>query len=236
MLIGAAAIALIVGVGGFAANTAEWVNVLAHVEKEIQLACVDGEGLVSRGPDGEVLDCDFGVVFPQESYELLIELGLSDSFFDQDLKSGVLFDVFWECKLQDEFAPPSATNVCRDTLPDTDATSLDDNIREYIRVTQTVGCRVTGGTPGSGAANGQGAEIEYIGSGSLDELTRPKCTFHLALTGPACTGHLNTSTDPASDPRDVACDEDTSSDDPQDWDISADLGDNFKIQVYGFSN
>jgi hypothetical protein len=237
MLIGAASLALMVGLAGFAANTAEWVNVLAHVEKEIQLACVDDEGLVSRDTAGNILDCDYGVVFPENPHTLRVELTLSDSFFDQEVKSGVLFDVFWECKLVDEFAPPSTANPCRETLPDTDPLNLDGSIRDYIVVSaeEGEGCLdelATG--PGSGTP-GTGAEIDYIGSGGLDQDAQLKCHYVLTFTPPACEGHLNLLTDPAGDPLTVECDEDTTSDDPQDWDISADLGDNFKVQVYDFT-
>lgn len=234
--------ALLAGVAGFAANTAEWVNVTAHVEKEIALACVT-ENTGTTGPEF-IVDpdgCNFGVTFPEESYEKVVELTLSNSFFDQRDKSGVQFDVLWECKLVVEDALATGLggdNPCREDLegPVDDVTPLDGGIRGYTVVTGTPGCFVEGGDPGSGFIDGGPAKLEFLANGALDDVVTPKCFYHLAFTAPACAGHWNPNTDPLDDPEVIIChDNSAESNDPQDWDRFADLGDSFKIQVYGFT-
>jgi len=248
--------AILVGVAAFAANTAQWVNVKARLEKEIEVACViqdkldqDGDTLTNDyivDPDG----CDYGVTFPENIHEKLVEVTLSNSFENQDVKSDVLYDVLWECKLVDEHALPSAANPCREALTNDslkyDATEgkwvhdnplkLDGNIRNYVAVGGTETCLTKLATgPGSGFTDGGDAKLKYLGSGTVDKDSVSKCFYHLVFTPPACAGHVNLLTDPGSDPLTVACHEVTTSLDPQEWDRFAEFGDNFKIQVYAFS-
>jgi hypothetical protein len=145
VLFGLGAVALLVGLTGYAANTAEWVNVLAHVEKEIEMACVvqdDGDWLATpaeifddpKVPSSAAGDCNFGRVFPETTERMVVELTLSQSFLDNYTRTdrpdnpaftGVVYNILWECKLVDEFSahgtqiPPPSTievNQCRDEL------------------------------------------------------------------------------------------------------------------------
>src|SRR4030042_1926728 len=94
ILAGLGAVVILAGLATFAANTAQWVNITAHVEKEIAVACVND----SVTPP-VVTDCGFGTVFPQNVEEKVIEVAISNSFTDQTVKSDVLYWVLWECKL-----------------------------------------------------------------------------------------------------------------------------------------
>lgn len=226
----------------FAANTAQWVNVTARVEKEIEIACVvpgpTGGPRYVVDPDG----CDFGVVFPENSHEKVIEVTLSNSFFNQDVKSSVKYWVMWECKLVDESGAPP--NLCREDIEDDslcfdpdegkwvhcDPLKLDGNIRDHILVTAQQGCMVT---PYTGPTGGPG-KIQGLGNGIVDRDVAPKCFYHLDFSPPACEGHVNYLTDPLPNPKTVECHEVTESPDPQRWDRFANLGDTFKIQVYDF--
>ena len=221
ILAGLGAVVILAGLATFAANTAQWVNVTAHVEKEIAVACVDD----SVTPP-VVTDCAFGTVFPQNVEEKVIEVAISKSFTDQTIKSDVLYWVLWECKLQDPTQPASATNKCLE-----DVGKLDDNIRDYITVSaSSKSCMSTYSGPSGGLA-----ELEGIGDGVIDRSVQKKCFYHLAFTPPACEGSYNPNTDPAAAPKVVKCHENTTNPDPQQWDVYTDLGDDFKIQVNGFS-
>ena len=104
--------AILVGLATFAANTAQWVNVHARVEKEIEVACVR----LDRATGIYVVDperCDYGVTFPQNIHEKVVEVALSNSFYNQDVKSDVLYWVLWECKQYD-----TPRDVNRDGIPD----------------------------------------------------------------------------------------------------------------------
>jgi hypothetical protein len=245
ILAGLGAVVILAGLATFAANTAQWVNVQARVEKEIEIACVvpDGTGGFVVDPDG----CNFGVTFPQNIHEKVVEVALSNSFYNQEVKSDVLYWVLWECKPVDETLPPSATNPCREDIVHTDADlvydpiegkwvhdpldpALDGNIRDYILVTADAGCMTTYNGPTGGVG-----KLEGIGNGVVDRDVGPKCFYHLAFTPPACAGHVNLLTDPLPNPLTIDCHEITDDPDPQNWDRFAELGDLFKIQVYGFS-
>jgi hypothetical protein len=259
---GLGVMAILVGLATFAANTAQWVNVTARLEKEIEVACVvvdeddlDEDGLTTDyivDPD----NCDYGVTFPENIHEKVVEVALSNSFYNQDVKSDVLYDVLWECKLVDEQALPQPDpdepgyNPCReDLLNDTlvydegegkwvheDPLKLDGNIRDYVNVGASETCLDPDiDEPGSGFSDGGDGKLEYIGSGIVDDVSVPKCFYHLVFSPPACEGHVNLLTDPGSNPKTVECHEVTTSLDPQEWDRFANLGDNFKIQVYAFS-
>ncbi|MGB6894844.1 MAG: hypothetical protein WBF37_02715 [Dehalococcoidia bacterium] len=251
ILVSLGAMAVLIGVATFAANTAQWVNVQARVEKEIEVACVGRDGLVD--PDG----CDFGIVFPQNPEEKIVEVTLSNSFYNQDVKSDVLYWVLWECKqFSDErdVDPKDGIPDCRVDVPRDDHElcyddvhgkwmhcdeELDGMIRDYITVTPSDPSCLTAYNGPTGLPK----HIEGIGNGVVDDFVQGKCFYHLAFQPPACEGHFNPFTDPAPAPETVECheivDEDGTnpdiSDDPQDWDRFADLGDDFKIQVYDFS-
>jgi hypothetical protein len=257
VILGTAALALFVGLAGFAANTAEWVNVVAHVEKEIELACVqrvDNEWLATPAEDPTygvetgVGDCNYGVVFPQTRHTMVVELTASASALaDPGDYDFIVFDLYWECKLVNEFLPWNATtNPCRETLPDDNALNLDGRIRDYVQVTSTEPgqcLRVRNITSIPRVINDQVEPVNDAGangaaSGHLQLYggdTNTKCFYGLELKVPACGGHVNRATDPF--PEDygiIRCDENVTSRDPQDWQHWADLGDNFKVQVINF--
>jgi hypothetical protein len=239
-LAGLGVMAILVGLAAFSAYTAQWVNITARVEKDIAVACVD----TSTTPP-TVTDCDFGVVFPQNTEEKVVEVALSNSFYNQEQKSNVEFWALWECKLQDETEPPSATNPCREDIVDTryvydeeegkwvhsNPLKLDDNIRKYITVNAASGCfdSYTGPTDGP-------AKLQGIADGTIDTDVTPKCLYHLKFNPPACTGSYNPLTDPAPASKVVDCNAVTTDDDPQKWDEWVNFGDNFKIQVYHHSS
>jgi hypothetical protein len=243
--------AILVGLAAFAANTAQWVNVQARMEKEIEVACVKVDTL-DEDKDGSKTDyivhpngCDFGVVFPENTHERYVELTASNSFVhNQTYKSSILFRAYWECK---QYEPDRDLN--RDGIPDcrVDAPKphtlkydsvekkwvhadqeLDGMIRDYITIKPDAGCLDPSTYPVPDVKH-----LKLLGQGILT-LTSPKCFYDLVFEPPACEGHFNPFTDPAPAPKTVKCEEKTSDLDPQKWDRWADLGDEFKIQVYDF--
>ena len=241
------------GVASFSAFTAQWVNVHARVEKEIEVACV-----VSNGAGGYVVDpdgCDFGVTFPENIHEKNVEVALSNSFYNQNVKSDVLYWVLWECKQYSDGRDADGDGIpdCRVDVADPSADlyyndehgkwmhedeALDGMIRDYIIVTPSdPSCLST--------YTGPDFDVKYIepvdlennrGNGVVDRDTQPKCFYHLAYTPPACEGHMNPQTDPrGGNSPTIPCHEITTDPDPQEWDRFAEIGDDFKIQVYGFS-
>lgn len=248
VILGLTALVLVgAGVASFSAFTAQWVNIQARVEKEIEIACVvfdTNTGTYVVDPDG----CDFGVTFPENIHEKVVEVTLSNSFYNQDVKSDVLYWVLWECKQYSD-----GRDADGDTIPDcrVDAPTphdlcynadhgkwencdeaLDGMIRDYIMVTPSdPSCLSAYIGP-----NFNVKHIEGIGNGVVDRDVQPKCFYHLAYTPPACEGHMNPQTDPrgGTSPT-IPCHEMTDDPDPQEWDRFAELGDDFKIQVYGFS-
>jgi hypothetical protein len=225
------AVVILAGVATFAANTAQWVNVTAHVEKEIELACVkaDATGKYVLDANG----CDFGTVFPQEQLQQVVELTLSKSFMvnTQVRASDVSFRALWECKLVDPTKVYDArTNPCREELPATDKLHLDGNIRNYITVETDSWCKETA-TPDPTV---NPAKIHGIWDGTLNKNIsgQAKCIYHLKFDVPVCTGEFNPNTEPGVTPKSVDCVlTKTNPDDIQTWDRHADLGDDFKIQV-----
>jgi hypothetical protein len=246
------------GISVFAANTAQWVNVTARVEKEVEVNCVTP--VAGGNPIVRPAGCAYGTTYPETANELNVEVNASNSFVNNhsDGLSGVRFDVLWECKLvhEDQLATgPTGTNPCRENLPSAaapggpdfclDATTgeygpcnplhLDGNIRDYITIQESDHCLdTTLGEPGAGFSDGGPAKLKWLGSGVVDDLSNPKCFYHLTFLAPACAGHVNPNTDPHT-PRTVVCNEVTSNPDPQKWDRWSLLGDTFKIQVYGFT-
>ncbi len=252
LIIGFSALVLVVaGIAVFTANTAQWVNITAHVEKEIEIACVD--------TDGFVRDCDFGVVFPQNLHERIVEVTLSNSFENQDIKSGVLYRIYWECKQDvDDWDDDQDVLECRTDLEDRVEFNddhgkwshpgffegisgpLDGNLRDFITI------QPSSDTCFSEYDGGDfffGKDIEGLANGRVS-VVASKCFYNLFFLPPTCEGHFNPFTDPAPgvDPNDpdtwpptVPCHEILDSPDPQDWDRFWEGGDNFKIQVYDFS-
>ena len=148
---------VVAGIAGFAAFTAQIVNLEAHVEKEIEFAAVKD---CTTNPKTGDIECtettgDFGTVIPQAEYNKRVELTLSKSFVDnvnQPKFGDVHFDLLWECKqdgTKDKW-DNSKTNAegkytdllvdkfpdCRDNLPHTDVThpknELDANLRDFV--------------------------------------------------------------------------------------------------------
>jgi hypothetical protein len=246
ILAGLGVMAILVGLAAFAANTAQWVNVQARVEKEIEVACVKKvPGSVPPKYEVDKNGCAFGVVFPENTHEKLVEVALSNSFKNQSLKSSVKYWVLWECK---QYEPDRDVN--KDGIPDCrvdapkphtlkyDATEgkwvhadqeLDAGIRDYIDISTTVTCLKT---PSSYAGRTD-KHVQGVGDG-LVSLANPKCLYDLIFTPPACKGHWNPITDPLPNPKEIDCHEVTTDPDPQKWDRFADMGDEFKIQVYDF--
>ncbi|MDO8615491.1 MAG: hypothetical protein Q7T33_07100 [Dehalococcoidia bacterium] len=234
------------GMAVFAANTAQWVNVQARVEKEIEIACV------VRGPTGgpdwvvHPNNCDFGVVFPENLHERNVEVTTSNSFQNnQQYKSAILYWLLWECKQYSDGRDLDGDDVgdCRVDAPtphgltyDTSEAKwvhsdeeLDDGIRDYINIVpSSAACSSTYTGPTFGVKH-----IEGIYDGTVT-WTAPKCFYDLHFSPPACTGHWNPQTDPGTDPKEVDCEEVTFDRDPQKWDRWADIGDDLKIQVYDF--
>jgi hypothetical protein len=259
LIIGVTLGALFVGLAGFAANTAEWVNVVAHVEKEIAVACVEsGAGetgwVVTPAQPNAVIptgrgDCNYGTVFPQERGLIkVVEVAASQSFLAQDRVLTVNYDVLWECKLPDPSRLYDGTgpafdangdgilerNICREQIENVNnPLRLDGNIRDHVTIRAEDGCLLQGPFDIPQIPEGGPAEIDNLGRGQVG-VENEKCFYGLVFNVPACAGHLNPNTDPDPDPRVIRCNEATTSPDPQLWDISADLGDDFKIQVVGF--
>jgi len=241
IILGFTALVLVgAGVAAFSANTAQWVNVQARVEKEIEVACIDR--------DGHAIPCDFGVTFPENIHEKVVEVTLSNSFYNQDVKSDVLYWVLWECKQFSDERDLDGDGIpdCRVDVADPSADlcystdhgkwvhcdeALDGMIRDHIIVSASSASCLS-------AYNGPDFDVKHIegiGNGVVDDEVQGKCLYHLAFTPPACEGHMNPQTDPMPHPETIPCHEMTDSPDPQDWDRFAELGDDFKIQVYGFS-
>jgi hypothetical protein len=251
LIIGGLGLAIAVGgIAVFTANTAQWVNITAHVEKEIEVACVDTRGLVR--------DCDYGVVFPQNDHERIVEVTTSNSFENQDTKSAIKYWILWECKQDvDDFDGDGDVLECRTDLEDEVVFNpdhgkwthpgffegrsgpLDGNLRDYISIAaSSASCF----SDYSGAPDFP-KDIVGIADGSVG-LVESKCFYNLVFTPPTCEGHFNPFTDPAPGvnpfdpdtwPPTVPCHEMLDSEDPQDWDRFWEGGDNFKIQVYGFT-
>lgn len=249
VILGLTALVLVgAGVASFSAFTAQWVNVQARVEKEIEIACV----VPGESASGYVVDpdgCDFGVTFPENIHEKVIEVTLSNSFYNQDVKSDVLYWVLWECKQYSDGRDLDGDGIpdCRVDVADPSADlcystdhgkwvhcdeALDGAIRDYIIVGPSdASCLSEYIGPDFDVKN-----IEGIGNGVVDRDVQPKCFYHLAYTPPACEGHMNPQTDPrGGNSPTIPCHEMTDSPDPQEWDRFAEIGDDFKIQVYGFS-
>jgi hypothetical protein len=234
------------------------VNVTAHVEKEIEMACVTPDvanNTITGDPAGpytltgylatETGQCAYGTVFPQTDAKQTVEVTLSRSFFDQTTYSTVQYDVYWECKLYDENGLANVeTNPCRNAdgydptnFEPVGAPALDGNIRDYVEVTTgNSACLNTDSAEDIGGA----AQLEKLGNGSV-QTGRGKCFYDLTLHTPYCNGHFNPNTeDPAKAEiyKGVDCNftiaDGGTENDPQDWEHSTDLGDTFKIQVTGF--
>jgi hypothetical protein len=270
LLLGAAVIALVGGLAAFSANTAEWVNVVAHVEKEITFACVDTDGNAllptSDDADERVIDtglgdCNYGIVFPETAPELTAELSLSQSYLAQDASNEVDFGLLWECKLPDPTQPWNDSeveeygayydyngdgilelNICREDLFNEDnPLHLDGNIRDFVDVeANTADCLNGNSVEGTGIQLGGPAKVEGISRGFMRADENTKCVYTLTLNVPGCAGHVNPNTDPDPAAETIECQDNLYEDgelvtaDPQQWEFWADLGDDLKVQVWGF--
>ena len=270
LMFGGLALAIIVaGVIALAAFTAQIVNLTAHVEKDIAV-----EPVICADPGDINTPCfvdprggEFGVVLPQEFYDRIIEVTLSNSFFEQNRFDDLAFDILWECKNVNEDANSDLTAngpLCREDIPDDsicaidlddppdgkadtvrhcDPLKLDGNLRDHIAITEFLNPDVCLTDRGPNVPTPEEKKVEYVGTGFLDK-TDHKCRYELKLFAPPCEGSLN----PFTDPRiglvtsSVKChladkDRDGNPDlrNPQDFDEFADLGDDFKIQVWAHS-
>jgi len=277
LILGVLALAVIAaGIVSLAAFTAQVVNLTAHVEKDIAV-----EPVICSSPRDINTPCfvdprggNFGVVLPQEFYDRIIEVTLSNSFFEQDRYDDLSFDILWECKNVNEDANSDPANgvLCRediaddsicpidldvppdgkaDTVRHCDPLKLDGNIRDHITVTEFLNpARCLTDDPGVAGTNNPPntprptiKKVGYVGTGFLDK-TDHKCRYELKLFAPPCEGSLNPFTDPRINfvKSTVVChlaDKDRdgvpSLRNPQDFDEFADLGDDFKIQVWAHS-
>jgi hypothetical protein len=249
---------VVAGIAAFAAFTAQIVNLEAHVEKEIEVSAVKncrpvGIDIVCDEDNG-----NYGTVIPQELYDKDIEVTLSKSFVEgQTTYADVVFAVMWECKQNGtadawnnlslnaagkyNLAVPDGFPDCRNRLPHTDPLhpngELDDNLRNYATIVTTQPNCLTAAPP-SGVNDGSKKpaekQVELKGFGTIfkgSDLTK-KCFYQVKLLAPPCEGEFNPFTDPAGPTvKTIACHFIKPSGDPQTWEHSADIGDDFKIQV-----
>ncbi len=140
----------------------------------------------------------------------------------------------------------NAHHVGVDGVCFTDDDELDDNIRTHIAITiaGAVGvtdgdrCKNLGATRGSSREFDVEKEIEFIAGGILDK-TAKKCFWTFKLNAPPCEQGYNRFTDPDPKATPIFCHTIDTGDpkvgDPQDLETFADLGDDFKIQVWKHS-
>lgn len=134
----------------------------------------------------------------------------------------------------------------KDDIIGNDDDELDDNIRTHIAITiaGAVGvtdgdrCKNTAATRGSKTSNDDEKEIEFIAGGILDK-TAKKCFWTFKLNAPPCIQGYNRFTDPDPAAVPIFCHTIDTGDpkvgNPQDLETFADLGDDFKIQVWRHS-
>jgi len=157
-------------------------------------------------------------------------------------------DGFPDCREQglDDRICAVDTSVPPDGVPDIlrhcDPEKLDGNIRGHIIMNPKADsdrCDTDDlGEPTPGPA-WDDKKIEYVTTGILNKASR-KCRYELKFEAPPCIGGYNPYTDPSGHvPTPIACHKgDLNTDgnvalvDPQDIDEFADLGDEFKIQVF----
>jgi len=260
LIVGILGLAIVVaGIAAFAAFTAQIVNLEAHVEKEIEVAAVKDCRTVDLDIVCDATTGNYGTVIPQELYDKDIEVTLSKSFVEGQTKfNDVVFAVMWECKqngtdddwdnlsfdLNGKYDDPTPDGFpdCRDNLPHTDPLhpngELDDNLRNYASVvTLQTNCLTE--DPPAGVADGSlkpaEKEVQLLGFGTIfkgSDLTK-KCFYQVKLLAPPCEGEFNPFTDPnGPEVKTIKCHfDDGHSLDPQEWEHSADIGDDFKIQV-----
>ena len=297
LILGGLTLAVIVaGVIALAAFTAQVVNLTAHVEKDIAV-----EPVICTNPKDINTPCfvdprggDYGIVLPQEFYDKIIEVTLSNSFFEQSKYNDLAFDVLWECKqftdkrdvvdnLTGRPTPDADGNTvpdgdgfpdCRqqglddsicaidldgdtkaDTVQHCDKEKLDGSLRDHVAILPLLGSNCFTADPGDpnnpddppNTPRPLEKDVEYVATGFLDKVDH-KCRYELKLFVPPCEGSFNEFTDPhplgdlVDQIQPIPChlaDKDRDGipglRNPQDFDEFADLGDDFKIQVYAHS-
>ncbi len=276
LMFGGLALAIIVaGVIALAAFTAQIVNLTAHVEKDIAV-----EPVICARPSDQNTPCfvdprggNLGVTLPQEFYDRIIEVTLSNSFFEQNRFDDLAFDVLWECKNVHEDANNDQANgvLCREDIPDDsicpidldgdgkadtvrhcNPLKLDGNLRDHTFINEFLDpnrCLVD--DPGVVGTNNPPntprppeKKVQYVATGFLDKADH-KCRYELKFFAPPCIGGFNKFTDPhplTDLKKPIRChladkdrDGNPSLRNPQDFDEFADLGDDFKIQVWAHS-
>ncbi len=156
VLVGTALV--VAGIAAFSAFTAQIVNLTAHVEKEIEFSAVTN---CTTSPVTGNIVChetsgSYGTVIPEEEYDKLVEVTLSNSFRDRQNQTrfgDVHFDLLWECKQELNGVGPldnwnnltkgpdgKYTDPTPDGFPDcledipggAPGAPLDDNLRNFV--------------------------------------------------------------------------------------------------------
>ena len=140
----------------------------------------------------------------------------------------------------------NAHHVGVDGVCFTDDDELDDNIRQHIAITiaGAVGvgdgdrCKNLTALRGSNDQFDDDKEIDWIAGGIVDK-TNKKCFWIFKLNAPPCIQGYNQYTDPDPQVTPIFCHTIDTGDpqvgNPQDLETFADLGDDFKIQVWRHS-
>ncbi len=264
LIVGLLGLAVVVaGIAAFSAFTAQVINLTAHVEKEIEFSAVtncqdvlDASGALTDRVCQETTG-DFGTVIPQAEYDKDFEVTLSKSFKDdrnQTRFGDVHFDLLWECK---QIEPPEDSDGdgfddCREV---DDASThdpsdhgpngtLDGRLRDFVSSVDgdpASRCEIPFSAHTDQARLPAEKDVEFIHHGRLvDQATdlAGKCFYTVKLLAPPCADSFNPATDPLGpDVVTINCHFDKhGSADPQDWEHSADIGDDLKVQVTFHSN
>jgi hypothetical protein len=214
---------VVAGVIAMAAFTAQMVNLQARVEKDIAV-----EPVICERPWDENSPCyidpaggDYGVVLPQEMYDKIIEVTLSNSFFEQETFNDLAFDILWECK---QFDPPrdEVNNLTgdpgEDGIPDCrvhglddtlcvvetdgvpriehcDAQKLDALLRDHVVLGEFLEPERCLVEQVATARTPEEKKVDYVATGFLNK-TDHKCRYSLKLFAPPCERGFNQWTDP----------------------------------------
>jgi hypothetical protein len=237
VLIVAALLMVVSGVAAVSAYEAHAVDIKAHVENALAT------------PYYEI---DFGTMFPQESAERTIEIGLSESFRKQDRLSSVRYVVAWENK----------TIEGHPGVEDPDCDGFFEPIRQFITLEDADSEPGDGVYPADTIPNwlNNGCPPNWVDGVDLagwgvmntnpctpDEWDDDTCdSWHIIFDVPVFDGYHN----PLTDPRFISgilyyTDDDICNDDYylvsenicNTYDVlvpHADLGDNLKFQVWEF--
>jgi len=213
----AALLVIASGIMAVGAYEGHLVDVKAHVENAIGVSTYEK---------------DLGVVFPEDDVETQIQIGLSNSFREQQDYSTVKYELWWEPK-------PIEGNAI-----DPDDDGYFEPISPFILVT------IDGNTPGTIAAervtavqakwDGKAGTIEAIGTGELSQFGDQCDYIHFSFDVPNFDWSYNKYTDPKTPENLVLENEDYILVDETFCGFTApvphaDLGNNLKIQVVGYS-